>query len=76
MFLFLILVSGYGSGALAVCWELAASPGEYFVAAAVVGAAAGLAPGMATIYFTAPFPASAPRLLSEEVEGAYADPGS
>jgi hypothetical protein len=31
MFLFLIMVSGYGYGALAVCWELAASPGEYLL---------------------------------------------
>jgi hypothetical protein len=75
-FLFLIMVSGCGLGAPAALLRTRGVSGRALVAAAVVGAAAGLAPGIATIYSTALFSAPPPVLLSEEVEKAYADPGS
>jgi hypothetical protein len=75
-FLFLIMVSGCGLGAPAALLGTRGVSGRAPVAAAVVGAAAGPAPGIATIYSTALFSAPPPVLLSEEVEKAYVDPGS
>jgi|RhiMetdeSRZDD1v2_1073273.scaffolds.fasta_scaffold191538_2 hypothetical protein len=75
-FLFLIMVSGCGFGAPAALLVTRGVSGQMFIAAAVVGAAAGPAPEIATIYPTALFSAPPPALLSEEVEKAYADPGS
>jgi hypothetical protein len=75
-FLFLIMVSGCGFGAPAALLMTRGVSGRLLVAAAVVGAAAGLAPGLATIYSTALFSAPPPAMLSEKVEKAYADPGS
>src|SRR5215470_13257605 len=60
-FLFLIIVSGCGLGAPAALLGTRGVSGRAPVAAAVVGAAAGPAPGIATIYSTALFSASPPR---------------
>lgn len=62
--LFLILVSGYGAGALAALLGVRGAFGRTLVAAgALAGAAAGLALGIATFHSTALFSASVPGLL-------------
>ncbi len=63
--LFLIMVTGYGIGALAALTGVRGAPGRTLVAAgAVAGAAAGLALGLAVIFSTAPFSMSVPGLLT------------
>lgn len=63
--LFLILVSGYGTGALAALLGVRSVFGRTLVAAgAVAGAAAGLGLGMVAISSTVPFSVSVPGLLS------------
>jgi hypothetical protein len=69
------MVFGCGFGAPAALLRTRGVSGRAPVAAAAVGAAAGLAPGIAIIYSTALFSAPPPVLLSEEVEKEYADPG-
>jgi hydrogenase-4 component B len=62
--LFLILVSGYGIGALAALLGFRQASKRVLVAAgATVGAAAGLALGMVVIHSTVPFSVSVPGLL-------------
>ena len=62
--LFLILVSGYGIGALAALLGVRSAFGRTLVAAsAVAGAAAGLTLGMVIHYSTVPFSVSVPGLL-------------
>jgi hydrogenase-4 component B len=63
--LFLILVSGYGIGALAALLGVHSAFGRTLVAAgAVAGAVAGLALGMIVISSTVPFSVSVPGLLT------------
>jgi hypothetical protein len=62
--LFLILVSGYGIGALsALLWFRQASRRVLVAAGAVAGSAAGLTLGMVVIRSTVPFSMSVPGLL-------------
>lgn len=76
MILFLIMVSGYGLGALATLLGTRGVSGRMVVAAAVVGAAAGLTPGISTIDSIEIFSAPVPGLLPIEVRRVYANPGT
>jgi hypothetical protein len=77
MFLFLIMVSGYGFGALAALLGTRGVSGQMLFAAAVVGAAAGLTLRIVSICSTALFSVSVSGLLlKEEVGRTYANPGT